>query len=75
MTPRGLEPENVTDCNSSRLQNQPETGGAESGALFPDSMKSGDDLQRIIDAWPTLAEPVKAGILAMVESIAMNQSI
>jgi len=38
-------------------------------------MKSGDDLQRIIDAWPTLAEPVKAGILAMVESIAMNQSI
>ncbi len=26
------------------------------------------ELQRLIDAWPTLPEPVKAGILAMVEA-------
>ena len=32
LTPRGLEPENVTDCNSSKLQNPQKSGGAESGA-------------------------------------------
>jgi hypothetical protein len=26
-----------------------------------------NDLQALIDAWPTLSEPVKAGIVAMVK--------
>ena len=31
------------------------------------------DLRRLIDAWPTLSEPVKAGILAMVEAITTEE--
>jgi hypothetical protein len=27
------------------------------------------DLQRVLDAWPTLPEPIKAGILAMIRSV------
>ncbi len=31
-----------------------------------------DHLRRLIDAWPTLPEPMRAGILAMVEAAAKN---
>ncbi len=29
-----------------------------------------DELRRLVDAWPTLPGPVRAGILAMVEATA-----
>ena len=37
-------------------------GGAKSGALSP----TDPDLQRLLDAWPTLPEAMRAGILAMI---------
>ncbi|MFB3138561.1 MAG: hypothetical protein ACE10B_05025 [Phycisphaerales bacterium] len=46
-------------------------GGAESGALdAPDapSRRDDPDLCSIIDAWPSLPKPVKAGIVAMVHA-------
>jgi hypothetical protein len=39
-------------------------GGAESGALATID----PDLVFVLDAWPTLPEPIKAGILAMVRA-------
>ena len=33
-----------------------------------------DDLRRLIDAWPTLPEPMRAGILAMVEAAAKDNA-
>jgi hypothetical protein len=53
-----------------------QTGGAESGAFdAPNNRHSGSrpshsdpELARVIDAWPTLPAPIKAGIVAMVQA-------
>ena len=42
-------------------------GGAESGAVG-DQPGTDDDLAAVVRAWPGLADPLKAAILAMVES-------
>ena len=44
--------------------------GAESGALSGDPAPIDTDLRRLIDAWPTLPDPVRAGIIAMVKAVA-----
>jgi hypothetical protein len=41
----------------------PEPGGAKSGAPAADP-----DLTRILDAWPTLPEPIRRAILALIET-------
>lgn len=60
--PRGLEtpPQNTSKTHDFEL------GGAESGALPLDFDQFEPDLQRVIDAWPTLPEAIRAGILAMI---------
>lgn len=42
------------------------SGGAESGAFSADSSQIDPDLARIVAAWPTLAEPIKRAIVALV---------
>jgi len=42
--------------------------GAKSGALDAENGPKDPDLGAIIDAWPTLPEPIKDGILAMVRA-------
>ncbi len=64
----GLEPVTVTARKNSKLQNQAVSGGAESGADSADLAQIDSDLQHIIDAWPDLPEPIKAGVLAMVKA-------
>ncbi|MCH7753171.1 MAG: hypothetical protein IH898_13590 [Planctomycetes bacterium] len=44
------------------------TGGAQSGALPADSVEFPPDLQLVIEAWETLPEATRAGILAMVRA-------
>ena len=60
MTPTGLE---LSDDNTGTGEFQGQ-GGAESGARSRIDL----DLQAIIDAWPSLTEVIKAGILAMVRA-------
>jgi len=43
-------------------------GGAECGALGAQTGQIDPDLQAIIERWPTLPEPIKAGILAMIRA-------
>ena len=43
-------------------------GGAESGAVGAAEARIDADLALVIDAWPTLPEAIKAGILAMVQA-------
>lgn len=47
-----------------------ETGGANSGARSaptgPESTPVDPDLQRLVNAWPTLPEPIRAAVLALV---------
>jgi len=64
MPPEGLEHLSI----SSDKMPVPESGGAESGALSVPERPIDPDLQRLIDAWPTLPEAVKVGIVAMVEA-------
>jgi len=44
------------------------SGGAESGALSDLSPNIAPELAGLIDAWSSLPEPVRRGILAMVEA-------
>jgi hypothetical protein len=46
----------------------PEEGGAESGAPAARTAISDPALAALIDAWPDLPQPVRRGILAMVEA-------
>jgi hypothetical protein len=62
--PRGLgtPPQNVEKTPTSAR------GGANSGAFDPDFRSNDSHLQAVIDAWPTLPEAIRTGILAMVEA-------
>ncbi len=51
---------------SSGKSDVPSEGGAKCGALSGDSGELPADLLLVIDAWETLPEAIKAGILAMV---------
>jgi hypothetical protein len=41
-------------------------GGAKSGALADRFTFRDPDLQRLIDAWPTLPEPIRRAMLALI---------
>jgi hypothetical protein len=43
-------------------------GGAESSALGAQNGLFDHELAAVVDAWPTLPEPIKAGILAMIRA-------
>jgi hypothetical protein len=45
-----------------------EQRGTESGTVATDPTPIDPDLAKIIDAWPTLPEPIRAGILAMIRA-------
>jgi hypothetical protein len=45
-----------------------EQGGAESGAPILANLSIAPELAALIDAWPSLPEPIKAGILALVRA-------
>ena len=61
---RGLEP----SAFSSEKTAIPQTGGAESGAVGARNSPIDSRLRAVIEAWPTLPDAVKAGILAIVEA-------
>jgi hypothetical protein len=46
------------------------SGGAETGAPATESPLFAPDLMTVVDAWPTLPEAIRAGILAMVRAAA-----
>lgn len=60
----GLEP----TANSSEKTALSEADGAESGALGARNGPIDPQLASVIDAWPGLSEPIKAGILAMIRA-------
>jgi len=60
----GIEPPMDFPENSTN----PAPGGAENGALAPEKPAIDPALASIIDTWPKLPEPLRAGILAMVRS-------
>ena len=57
MEAAGIEPPQENPRKTALLA----SGGAKCGALTP-------DLAELIDAWPTLPEAIRAGILAMVRA-------
>ena len=52
--------------------NDSKAGGAESGAVGSEIGPIEPDLRRLIDAWPTLPDALKTGIVAMVEAAAKS---
>ncbi len=68
-SPRGLEPEDVTNCIIKQLRNSVKASDAESDALLAKTDRTAKislETRQIVEAWPKLPEAVKAGILAMV---------
>jgi hypothetical protein len=63
VTPTGLELPATTADEDSKLGNPPPASAAQSGAVLADP-----NLARLIDAWPTLPEPICRAILALVET-------
>lgn len=64
MGDEGLE-SNPKSSRNDRVGNQ---GGAESGALGAREAPLDPQLAAVARAWPTLPEPIKAGILAMIRA-------
>ena len=55
-------------ANSSGNGGVADESGAESGALDAENGPKDPQLTAIIDAWPTLPEPIKAGVLAIIKA-------
>ncbi|MBN2580954.1 MAG: hypothetical protein JXB10_18365 [Pirellulales bacterium] len=60
----GIEP----TLKTTEKQGDRSVRGAESGAQNAENRPIDPDLGAIIDAWPKLPDPIKAGILAMVRA-------
>jgi hypothetical protein len=58
--------------NAGNIGGQPQSG-AEFGALDTEKPPKDPELGAIIDAWPTLSESIKAGILAMVRAMGKEE--
>ena len=56
-----------SDETNAAVKSYDDSGGDGQDALAPD-LRTDGDLDLMIHAWPTLAGPVKAGILAMVKA-------
>jgi len=67
MAEAGLKPVSVSSNGTSGLRNPPVQSAAESGAVGASQTIRDDDLQAIINAWPTLSEPAKAQILKIAK--------
>jgi hypothetical protein len=63
-----LELPAVTSWSAKNLRNTTLRGGAESGAVSA-SGQFDADLAALIEAWPSLPGPVRAGIVAMVNAM------
>ena len=68
MTPRRFELDKASGDGSRGLENQAARGAAESDAVGADSGYFDAGLRAVIDAWASLPEAVRAGILAMVKA-------
>lgn len=54
-------------ANAGNSAGWPESG-AESGALCAQNDPFDPQLAAVVEAWPTLPEPIKAGVLAMIRA-------
>ena len=66
----GFDADSVTHCPDNSLQQSPIRGEAESEAVCPNSGPIDAELAAVMEAWPTLPEAIKMGILAMVRAAA-----
>src|SRR5262249_29426707 len=64
----GLEPVSASSNNDKTLEHCSNPSAAKSGAVFGDSSQSDPRLMMIQNAWPTLPEALRAGILAMIDA-------
>jgi hypothetical protein len=51
------------------LEQSPLGGAAQSGAIPTEPSRIALDLKKVIDAWAALPDAVRAGIVAMVETV------
>jgi len=58
----------ATCPDSPRKTHVSDSAGADAGAVETKTAHDDGDLQAIIDAWPTLPDAIRAGILAMVKA-------
>ncbi len=72
---QGSNPSAQLLCGAMTLGKSPNPGGAEYGALHPDSVAIDPSLAKIIAAWPKLPDAVKAGIVAFAQAASGSDSL
>lgn len=63
----GFERNSLNTLSDSSLAQSEKRGEAESEAVWPDS-----DLKAVVDAWPSLPEAIRAGIVALIRASVPN---
>ena len=58
----GFEPPHITGGDKKHLRESATQGAADSGAVERQTVPDDRDLRRIVAAWSTLPEPIKAAI-------------
>jgi hypothetical protein len=66
LPPRGLEPNNVKNNHDKGLGQDDSLSAAKSAAFSTENPEIGPDLAKIIEAWPTLPEPIRRAMLASI---------
>jgi branched-chain amino acid transport system substrate-binding protein len=61
-------------AEGARTDRRAAAAGRATGGAGSQTGETPDDLARVVAAWPTLPEPIKAGIVAMVEAASGNDS-
>ena len=62
----GLEPAVATDCSGKDLGESANQSATEFGAVGSDLPPIGTELARVLKAWPTLPETIRAAILELI---------
>jgi hypothetical protein len=68
LRPTGFEQGFVSDTDASHLRQSAKSSAAKSGASSDGSTLCDRELAEVIESWPALPDPIKAGVIALIRA-------